>query len=81
MPHNGSNPLTSEKGKKILDRKVEAMLEKRAIRVADLAVPGAISSFSARPKKTKGKWHPIISMKLTNSFIVYQQFMYDQDPG
>ena len=74
VPQDGRNPPTSEDGKEILDREVKAMLKKRAIRVADLKVPGAISGFFARPKKKLGEFRPIISMKYTSSFIVYHKF-------
>ena len=66
VPQDGRNPPTSEDGKEILDREVKAMLKKRAIRVADLKVPGAISGFFARPKKKLGEFRPIISMKYTS---------------
>ena len=61
-------------GKMILNDEVKSMLKKRAIRVVDLKVPGDISGLFARPKKERGKFHLIISMKYTNSFIVYQKF-------
>ena len=50
------------------------MLKKCGIRVADLKIPGEISGFFARPKKRLGKFFPIISMKYTNSFNIYQKF-------
>ena len=74
VPHDGINPPTSEDGKAILDQEVEAMLKKKAIRVADLRIHGAVSGFFARPKKVVGKWRPICSMKYTNKFIVYKKF-------
>ena len=51
VPHEGRNPPTSEEGKKILDKEVEAMLKKGAIRIADLLVDGAISRFYCATKK------------------------------
>ena len=46
------------------------MLKKGAIRIVDLSVDRPISGFFACLKKTPGKFHPIVSMKHTNSFII-----------
>ena len=33
-----------------------------------------VSGYFAWPKKTPGKWRPIVSLKYTNSYIAYQKF-------
>ena len=71
MPHEGRNPPTSKEGNKILDKDVEAMLKKGAINIEDLSVDGVILGFFARPKKTIGKVCQIVSMKCTNSLVIY----------
>ena len=73
-PHRGGNPPTDEAGKAILDQEVLAMLEKGAIRLVEPSQDEVVSGFFARPKKTPGKWRPIVSLKYTNKFIVYEKF-------
>ena len=73
-PHRGRNPPTDEAGKVILDNEVTAMLLKGAIRVVDSSEDEVVSGFFARPKKTPGKFRPIVSLKYTNKYIVYQKF-------
>lgn len=73
-PHRGKNPPTDEAGKAILDQEVAAMLTKGAIRAVPSSENEVVSGYFARPKKTPGKWRPIVSLKYTNSFIVYQRF-------
>ena len=73
-PHRGKNPSTDEAGKVILDGEVEAMLAKEAIHAVHSSVDEVVSSYFARPKKTPGKWRPIVSLKYTNSYIAYQKF-------
>lgn len=74
VPHKSHNPPTTEEGKVILDKEVAAMLEKRAIRVVTTTDHGVISGFFARPKKTPGKFRPIVSLKYTNAYIVHETF-------
>ena len=74
VPHDGRNPPASEDSKKILDMEVANMLRKKVIRLADTSILGVISGYFARPKKAKGKFRPIVSLKYTNSFITYRKF-------
>ena len=71
VPHDGRNPPASEI---ILDTEVANMLSKKVIRLANTSIPGVISGYFARPKKAKGKFRPIVSLKYTNSFITYRKF-------
>ena len=71
-PHRGKNPPTDEAGKAILDQEVAAMLTKGAIRAVPSSENEVVSGYFARPKKTPGKWRPIVSLKYTN----IQPFVY-----
>ena len=73
-PHRGNNPTTDAAGEIILDSEVEAMLRKQAIHAVPPSEDEVVSGYFARPKKTPGKWRPIVSLKYTNSFICYQKF-------
>ena len=72
--HDGKNPPATEDINIILDNEVANMLKKNVIRLADSSIPGVISGYFARPKKAKGKFRPIVSLKYTNSFITYRKF-------
>ena len=73
-PHRSGNPPTDEEGKKVLDHETEAMLLKGAIREVAPSQNEVVSGYFARPKKTKGKFRPIVSLKYTNRFIRKQKF-------
>ena len=74
LPIKMSNPKTDPEGQKILDEEVRTMLEKQVIRKVDSDQEGAISPFFARPKSTKGKWRPILSLKKVNEYVRYKKF-------
>ena len=74
LPIKMSNPKTDPEGQKILDEEVRTMLEKQVIRKVNSDQEGAISPFFARPKSTKGKWRPILSLKKVNEYVRYKKF-------
>ena len=69
-PREAPNPRTGEEGRAILDKEVQAMLEKGAIRPVPCNKDGVVSPFFARPKPSSpGKFRPIISLKKVNNHI------------
>lgn len=73
-PQRSRNPPTDEAGKAVLDTEVAAMLAKGAIRMVGSSEDEVVSGFFARPKKTPGKFRPIVSLKYTNKYIIYERF-------
>ena len=73
-PHRVPNLPTDEKAAAILDFEVEQMLAKSAIQPVQSSDDELISCFFARPKKTPGKWRPIVSLKFLNKFLRYIKF-------
>ena len=73
-PHCGRNPPTDEQGEAILDEEVQAMLIKNAIEEVEPSKHEVVSGYFARPKKTPGKFRPIVSLKYTNRFIRKHKF-------
>ena len=73
-PHRTGNPPTNEAGKLVLDKETEAMIQKKAIKEVASTEDEVVSGYFARPKKTKGKFRPIVSLKYTNKFIRKQKF-------
>ena len=62
-------PPTDVDGQVVLDKEVADMLAKGAIHVVDSVEDDVISPFFARPKKTAGKWTPIVSLKYVNKHL------------
>lgn len=54
------------------------MLKKEVIKVVESTNKEVVSGYSDRPKKVAiencPKWQPIVSLKFTNSFVVYKKF-------
>ena len=73
-PHRVSNLPTDGPAAAILDFEVEQMLAKSAIQQVQSSDDELISCFFARPKKTPGKWRPIVSLKFLNKFLRYIKF-------
>ena len=72
--HRVSNLPTDGPAAAILDLEVEQMLAKSAIQQVQSSDDELISCFFARPKKTPGKWRPIVSLKFLNKFLRYIKF-------
>ena len=53
----------------ILDVELKAMMEKDAGHQAEHSADSVISGYFARPKKSAGKYRPIVSLKYSNRFI------------
>ena len=73
-PHRVPNLPTNADGTAILDYEVEQMLKKTAIHAVESSDDELTSCFFARPKKTPGKWRPIVSLKFLNKFLRYIKF-------
>ena len=73
-PWRSGNPRTDKAGEAVLDAEVEAMLKKRAIKRVTPSDREVVSGFFARPKRTPGKWRPIVSLKHTNKYIRKTKF-------
>ena len=73
-PHRVKNLPTDADGTAILDYEVEQMLKKTAIHAVESSNDELTSCFFARPKKTPGKWRPIVSLKFLNKFMRYIKF-------
>ena len=61
-PHHSRNPPTDDAGSVILDQEVAAMIAKAAIEEVAPSPGEVVSGYFARPKKTPGKWRPIVSL-------------------
>ena len=73
-PHHSRNPSTDAGGAEILDQEVVAMIKKGAIEEVAPSMDEVVSGYFARPKRTPGKWRPIVSLKYTNAYIRKQPF-------
>ena len=73
-PHRVKNLPTDAAGTAILDHEVQQMLAKTAIHMVESSDDELTSCFFARPKKTPGKWRPIVSLKFLNKFLRYIKF-------
>ena len=68
------NPPTDLAGQQVLEDEVAALLDKGAIRIVESEEAEVVSPFFARPKKTPGKWRPIVSLKYVNKHLRYKKF-------
>ena len=68
-PYHGVNPPSNDEAKAILDIEAEAVLVKGAARVVEPSADEVTSGYFARPKKTPGKWRPIVSLKYVNRYL------------
>ena len=73
-PWRRGNPPTDVAGQLVLDAEVATMLQKGAIQGVVSQDNEVVSPFFARPKKTPGKWRPIVSLKHVNKYIRYVKF-------
>ena len=73
-PWRRGNPPTDLAGQSVLDNEVESMLVKGATRKVESQDHEVVSPFFARPKKTPGKWRPIVSLKYVNKHLRYNKF-------
>lgn len=68
-PFHGVNPPSNDEAKDILDKEAAAVLVKGAAKIVQPSADEVTSGYFARPKKTPGKWRPIVSLKYVNKFL------------
>ena len=68
-----SSPRLSTEQEQVLDVEVQELVQKNAIREADVSTPGFYSQAFAVPKKGGG-WRPVINLKRLNNFVLTPHF-------